>query len=151
MFLGSTLLTRTCRALHNLIVACFFNFISHQFSPHSLHSSSTGLYIVLQVSQVNHTSRIFTFACPSPLLAQMIKTACNAGDPGSIPRLRRFPWRRKWLPTPEFLPREFHGQRSLAGCSPWGSQRVGYHWAINTFSLESSFPSFPGFSWLFSS
>ena len=25
------------------------------------------------------------------------------------------------LPTPVFLPREFHGQRSLAGYSPWGS------------------------------
>ena len=28
-------------------------------------------------------------------------------------------WRRAWLPTPVFLPGEFHGQRSLAGCSPW--------------------------------
>ena len=29
-------------------------------------------------------------------------------------------WRREWLPTPVFLPGEFHGQRSLAGYSPWG-------------------------------
>ena len=29
-------------------------------------------------------------------------------------------WRRKWQPTLEFLPGEFHGQRSLAGYSPWG-------------------------------
>ena len=29
-------------------------------------------------------------------------------------------WRRKWQPTPVFLPRESHGQRSLVGCSPWG-------------------------------
>ena len=29
-------------------------------------------------------------------------------------------WRRKWQPTPVFLPGEFHGQRSLAGYSPWG-------------------------------
>ena len=28
-------------------------------------------------------------------------------------------WRRKWQPTPVFLPRETHGQRSLAGYSPW--------------------------------
>ena len=27
--------------------------------------------------------------------------------------------RRKWQPTPGFLPRESHGQRSLAGYSPW--------------------------------
>ena len=29
-------------------------------------------------------------------------------------------WRRKWQPTPVLLPGEFHGQRSLAGYSPWG-------------------------------
>ena len=29
-------------------------------------------------------------------------------------------WRRKWQPTPVFLPGESHGWRSLVGCSPWG-------------------------------
>ena len=29
-------------------------------------------------------------------------------------------WRRKWQPTPVFLPGESHGQRSLAGYSPRG-------------------------------
>ena len=28
-------------------------------------------------------------------------------------------WRRKWQPSPVFLPGESHGQRSLVGCSPW--------------------------------
>ena len=28
--------------------------------------------------------------------------------------------RRKWQPTPEFLPSESHGQKSLVGCCPWG-------------------------------
>ena len=32
----------------------------------------------------------------------------NAGDAGLIPGLGRFPWRRKWQPTPVFLPRKFH-------------------------------------------
>ena len=30
--------------------------------------------------------------------------------------------RRKWQPTPVFLPRQFHGQRSLVGCCPWAPQ-----------------------------
>ena len=34
--------------------------------------------------------------------------------------VRSLGWRRKWQPTPVFLPRESHGQRSLVGCSPWG-------------------------------
>ena len=29
-------------------------------------------------------------------------------------------WRRKWQPTPVFLPGKFHGQRSLVGYNPWG-------------------------------
>ena len=33
----------------------------------------------------------------------------NVGDPGSIPGLGRFPWRRERLPTPVFWPGEFHG------------------------------------------
>ena len=32
----------------------------------------------------------------------------------------KIPWRREWWPTPVSLPGEFHGQRSLAGYSPWG-------------------------------
>ena len=35
------------------------------------------------------------------------------------PFVKRIPWRRKWQPTPVFLPGESHGQRSLAGHSPW--------------------------------
>ena len=33
------------------------------------------------------------------------------------------PWRRKWHPTPVFLPGKFHGQRSLVGYSPWGHKQ----------------------------
>ena len=29
-------------------------------------------------------------------------------------------WRRKWQPTPVFLPGESHGQRSLVDCCLWG-------------------------------
>ena len=36
------------------------------------------------------------------------------------PWVSQMPWRRKWQPTPIFLPGESHGQTSLAGYSPWG-------------------------------
>ena len=50
------------------------------------------------------------------------ESACNAGDPGSIPRVVKIPWRRKWQPTPVFLP----------GKIPWteepgGLQSLGGH------------------------
>ena len=39
----------------------------------------------------------------------------------------KIPWRRKWQPTPVFLPGKSHGQRSLVGFSPWGRKRVGHN------------------------
>ena len=48
----------------------------------------------------------------------------NAGDTGLIPG-RQDLWRRKWQPTPVFLPGTSHGERSLAGYSPWG-HKVSY-------------------------
>ena len=44
----------------------------------------------------------------------------QCGRPGFDPWVGKIPWKREWLPTPVFLPEEFHGQRSLAGYSPWG-------------------------------
>ena len=41
--------------------------------------------------------------------------------------VRKIPWRRIWQPTPVFLLRKSHGQRSLVGCiQSMGQQRVGY-------------------------
>ena len=37
-------------------------------------------------------------------------------------------WRRKWQPTPVFLPGESKGQGSLVGCHLWG-RRVGHDWS----------------------
>ena len=38
--------------------------------------------------------------------------------------LRKIPWRRKWQPTPVFLPGESHEQSSLVGYSPWGLKEL---------------------------
>ena len=54
---------------------------------------------------------------------------------GFDPWVGTIPWRRKWQPTPVFLPGEFHGQRSLSGYCPWG-RRVGHSWETNTFPLH---------------
>jgi len=37
---------------------------------------------------------------------------------GFDPWVGKIPWRRKWQPTPVFLPVKSHGQRRLAGYSP---------------------------------
>ena len=40
--------------------------------------------------------------------------------------VEKIPWRKKWQPTPAFLPRKSHEQRSLVGYSPWGCKRFRY-------------------------
>ena len=48
------------------------------------------------------------------------ESACNEGDRCQFdPWVGKSPWRSKWQPTPVFLPGKSHGQRSLAGRSPW--------------------------------
>ena len=47
---------------------------------------------------------------------------------------RKGGWSRQWHPTPVLLPGQSYGWRSLVGCSPWGSRRVGHDWATS-FSL----------------
>ena len=43
---------------------------------------------------------------------------------GFDPWVRKIPWRRKWQPSPVFLPGKSHRQRSLMGYSPWDHYRV---------------------------
>ena len=38
---------------------------------------------------------------------------------GFDPWVREIPWRRKWQPTPIVVQGKSHGQKSLAGYSPW--------------------------------
>jgi len=47
------------------------------------------------------------------------ESPANAGDAGVIPG-QEDPLRRKWRPTPVFLPRKSLGHRRLMGYSPWG-------------------------------
>ena len=45
------------------------------------------------------------------------------------PWVGKIPWRRKWQPTPVFLPRKFCGQRSLVGYSPCVAELDMTEWA----------------------
>jgi len=52
-------------------------------------------------------------------VAQMVKNLPVMYETWFDSWIGKMLWRRKWLPTPVFLPGEFHEQRSLVGYSPW--------------------------------
>ena len=58
------------------------------------------------------------------LVTQMVKNPPAFRRPGFSPWVRKMPWRRKWMPTPVFLPGKFHGQKSLVDSSPLGHKKL---------------------------
>ena len=54
------------------------------------------------------------------LIVQLVKNLLQCRRPRFNSWVGKILWRRKWQPTPVFLPRESHGQRSLVRYSPRG-------------------------------
>ena len=54
------------------------------------------------------------------MVKNLSANAGDAGDVGSIPRSGISPGEGNGKPTPVWLLRKSHGQRSLVGYSPWG-------------------------------
>ena len=70
----------------------------------------------------------------------MTNLPANAGDSGDFEFslwVGKIPWRRKWQPTPVFVPGKSHGQRGLVGCSPWSHRTVGQDWATKLNKKQS--------------
>ena len=55
-----------------------------------------------------------------PLEFRWERICLQCRRPRFNPWIGKILWRRKWQPTPVFLPGKSYGQRSLAGYSPWG-------------------------------
>ena len=69
------------------------------------------------------------------------ESACSSGDAGEmglIPAFGEIPWRRARQPTPVFLPREFHRQRTLVGYSSRGSKESDTTERLSLTSLPNN-------------
>ena len=64
---------------------------------------------------------------------------CNCGRFGFDAGVRKIPWRREWQPTPVLLPGEPHGQRNLAGYSPWSHEELDMTEQLTSFYLTFHF------------
>ena len=57
-------------------------------------------------------------------LAQMVRSCLQCRRCGFDSWVGKIPWRREWQPSAIFLSGKFHGQRSLAGYSPWDCKEL---------------------------
>ena len=106
---------------------------------HLYHKWCSGIYFL----------ECYSFSTPSfyklfySLYGDDKKSACNSGDPGSIPGLGKSPGEGN---TPVFLPGKSHGWRNLAGYSPWCLKDPFLIWR-HIFFYFLSFSNLQG--WLF--
>ena len=63
------------------------------------------------------------------------ESTCQSRRHGFDPWVEKIPWRRKWHPTPVFLPGKSHRQRNLVRYSPWGCKELD-----TTKQLSNSIP-----------
>ena len=64
--------------------------------------------------------------------------ACQGRRCGFNPWVQRPPWRRKWKSPLVFLPGKSHGQRTLAGYSPWDREELDMIQQPNNSEREST-------------
>ena len=74
---------------------------------------------------------IKTLASRASLVAQWWRIRPQCGRLRFEPWVGQIPWRRKWQPTPVFLPGKSRGQRSLAGYSPLGCKELDVTHQLN--------------------
>ena len=91
----------------------------HQFTSQVYHAWAEAYLFIIE--NINWFLVTIKLACYwASLVTQTVKNPPAMQRSGFHPSVGNIPWRREWLVTPEFLPWELHGQRSLAGYSQWG-------------------------------
>ena len=86
------------------------------------------------------------------LWLRQLRICLQCRRPAFSPWVRKIPCRKEWLPTPVLLLGESHGQRSLAGYSPWGHKESDMtEWQTQPFGIICSqrFSSEPCFLYHF--
>ena len=124
------LLIYVCMCAFNYMCLYIFKYIFNIFYiPH--------IYLYTLYIHTLHTHTHTRTCMRSPGGSDSKESICNSGDLSLI-QVGKIPWRRKWQPTPVFLPGESHGQRSLVCYSPWGRKESDMtEWLILTLYMHT--------------
>ena len=80
------------------------------------------------ITSFNTADDILSLVLQNSLVAQRVKHLPSMQETWVRSLDGEDPLEKEWQPAPVFLPGGSHGQRSLAGCSPRGSQELGMIW-----------------------
>ena len=105
-----------------LLRCCLPGSESSTCPPNKTPLISGGDCIFWSTASTNFNTRLADLL--ASLIAQLVKNLPAMLRPWFDSWVGKICWRRERLPTPVFLPGECHGQRSLAGCSPWFCKRL---------------------------
>ena len=115
---------------HYLVWVCNLSIIfgiNVLFQIPSIANNQSGLHFPVQTLTLTYSVIAILVAVMLPMWLSEKESSCQCRGlrrRGFYLCVGKIPWRRKWQPTPVFLPGKSHGRRSLVGYSPWGSQRV---------------------------
>ena len=107
------------------------------------------LYIPLMANGIEHFfGYLFVICISSSLVAQTVKCLPTMQETQVQPLVGKI-WRRKWQPTPGFLPGKSYGRRNLVGYSPWDCKEAGKTEPLHYIFFSEMFVFFcPWSNWL---
>ena len=106
-----------------------------------LMSTESVMHPTISSSVIPFSSCLQSFPASGSFLMSQLFT--SGGQHGFNPWVRKIPWGRKWQPATVFCPGKSHGQRSLAGYSPWGDKELDTPEWLNT-AQHLGLHSYPG-------
>ena len=77
-----------------------------------------------------HNNELLPPSSDSPWWFSGKEPTCQCRRGKFDPWVGKIPWKRKWQPTPVFLPGKSYGHRGLMGYSPWGHKRIGHNLSV---------------------
>ena len=122
------------KSIHSL--AFFIVQLSHPYMPIGKTIAMTrGTFVGKAMSLLfNKLSRLVG----TSLVAQMVKHLPTMWETWVQSLVGKISWKRKWQPTPGFVPGESHTWRCLVGLSPWGHKESDMTERLHFHSLSLS-------------
>ena len=117
-------------------------FLQFLLLPTSVSSTTALISLSLRVLfWITQISKLLQYFSDWHMVAQTVKNLPSTQEIWVLSLCWEDPWRKKWQPTPVFLPGEFHRQRNLVDYSQWGHKESDTTEQLKLFHVTHTFRS----------